>query len=72
MTLVDREFWDEALGDLAAGDATLLTLWGEPRRINMAVWHTSVVALSSRLSRQPVSIRQRGARSGDAAGTYGA
>ena len=46
MTLVDREFWDEALNDLAAGDATLLTLWGEPRRVNMALWHTSVVALS--------------------------
>ena len=46
MTRVDTAYWQEATRCLAAGEATLLSLWGEPGRVHMAVLDTDVVVLS--------------------------
>jgi Ni,Fe-hydrogenase III large subunit len=46
MTGVDTTYWQEATRCLAAGEATLLSLWGEPGRVHMAVLDTDVVVLS--------------------------
>lgn len=46
MTMVDAAYWQEAARCLAAGEATLLGLWGEPARVHMAVFDTQVVVLS--------------------------
>ena len=46
MTLVDATYWHEAIRCLAAGEATLLGLWGEPGRVHMAVFDNAVVVLS--------------------------
>jgi len=46
MTRVDTAYWQEATRCLAAGEATLLGLWGEPDRVHMAVLDTDVVVLS--------------------------
>src|SRR5262249_41113632 len=46
MTLVDTTYWQEATRCLAAGEATLLSLWGEPGRVHMAVQDETVVVLS--------------------------
>jgi Ni,Fe-hydrogenase III large subunit len=46
MTSVDTAYWQEATRCLAAGDATLLGLWGEPGRVHMAVLDAGVVVLS--------------------------
>jgi Ni,Fe-hydrogenase III large subunit len=46
MTVVDATYWQEAIRCLAAGEATLLGLWGEPGRIHMAVFDNAVVVLS--------------------------
>ncbi len=46
MTLVDTAYWQEATRLVAAGEATLLGLWGEPGRIHMAVFDHGVVVLS--------------------------
>ena len=37
MTAVDTGYWQEATRCLAAGQVTLLGLWGEPGRVHMAV-----------------------------------
>ena len=46
MTLVDTAYWQEATRLVAAGEATLLGLWGEPGRVHMAVFDHGVVVLS--------------------------
>ena len=47
MTGVDTAYWQEATRCLAAGEATLLSLWGEPGRVHMAVLdNADVVVLS--------------------------
>jgi Ni,Fe-hydrogenase III large subunit len=46
MTIVDTAYWQEATRYIAAGEATLLSLWGEPGRVHMAVLDQSVVVLS--------------------------
>ena len=46
MTLVDTAYWQEATRLVAAGEATLLGLWGEPGRVHMAVFDHGVVELS--------------------------
>jgi Ni,Fe-hydrogenase III large subunit len=46
MTLVDTTYWQEATRLVAAGEATLLGLWGEPGRVHMAVFDHGVVVLS--------------------------
>ena len=46
MTMVDADYWQQATRSLAAGDATLLGLWGEPGRVHMAVFDHGVVVLS--------------------------
>jgi Ni,Fe-hydrogenase III large subunit len=46
MTRVDTAYWQEATRCLAAGEATLLGLWGEPGRVHMAVLDTDIVVLS--------------------------
>jgi Ni,Fe-hydrogenase III large subunit len=46
MTLVDTAYWQEATRLMAAGEATLLGLWGEPERVHMAVFDHGVVMLS--------------------------
>ena len=46
MTRVDTAYWQEATRCLAAGEATLLGLWGEPGRVHMAVLDADVVVLS--------------------------
>jgi Ni,Fe-hydrogenase III large subunit len=46
MTLVDVDYWQVAIRCLAAGEVTLLGLWGEPGRVHMAVFDHSVVVLS--------------------------
>jgi Ni,Fe-hydrogenase III large subunit len=46
MTMVDAAYWQEATRCIAAGEATLLSLWGEPGRIYMAVLDSGVVVLS--------------------------
>jgi Ni,Fe-hydrogenase III large subunit len=46
MTLVDTAYWQEAARCLAAGEATLLGLWGEPDRVHMAVFDHGVLVLS--------------------------
>ena len=37
MTIVDTDEWQEATRRLAAGEATLLSLWGEAGRVHMAL-----------------------------------
>ncbi|HME23553.1 MAG TPA: hydrogenase expression protein HypE [Acetobacteraceae bacterium] len=44
--MVGADYWLQATRSLAAGDATLLGLWGEPRRVHMAVFDAGVVVLS--------------------------
>ncbi|HEY2617993.1 MAG TPA: hydrogenase expression protein HypE [Acetobacteraceae bacterium] len=46
MTRVDTAYWQEATRCLAAGEATLLGLWGEPDRVHMAVFDRDVIVLS--------------------------
>jgi Ni,Fe-hydrogenase III large subunit len=46
MTLVDTAYWQEATRLVAAGEATLLGLWGETGRVHMAVFDHGVVVLS--------------------------
>ena len=46
MTMVDAAYWQEATRYIAAGEATLLSLWGEPGRVHMAVLDSGVVVLS--------------------------
>ncbi len=46
MTLVGTEYWQDAARCLAAGEITLLGLWGEPGRVHMAVFDNTVVVLS--------------------------
>ena len=46
MTLVDTDTWQETTHRLAAGELTLLSLWGEPWRVHMAVLDTSVQVLT--------------------------
>jgi Ni,Fe-hydrogenase III large subunit len=46
MTMVDVDYWQQATRSLAAGDVTLLGLWGEPGRVHMAVFDHGVVVLS--------------------------
>jgi hypothetical protein len=46
MTIVDTAYWQEATRFLAAGEATLLSLWGEPGRIHMAVLDQGITVLS--------------------------
>jgi Ni,Fe-hydrogenase III large subunit len=46
MTIVNTEYWREATRCLAAGEVTLLSLWGEPGRVHMAVLDQGVVVLS--------------------------
>jgi Ni,Fe-hydrogenase III large subunit len=46
MTAVDAAYWQQAVRAIAAGDAALLSLWGEPERIHMAVFDNAIVVLS--------------------------
>jgi Ni,Fe-hydrogenase III large subunit len=46
MTAVDAAYWQQATHSIAAGDATLLSLWGEPGRVHMAVFDNRIVVLS--------------------------
>ena len=46
MSTIDAARWQEATRSLAAGEATLLGLWGEPSRVHMAVLDKRVVVLS--------------------------
>jgi Ni,Fe-hydrogenase III large subunit len=46
MTFVDTGAWQEATHRLAAGEATLLSLWGEPGRVHMALFDPSVSVLT--------------------------
>jgi Ni,Fe-hydrogenase III large subunit len=45
MTAVDSAYWQEAIRCLAAGEVTLLGLWGEPGCMHMAVFDNGVVVL---------------------------
>ena len=44
--IVETAYWQEATRCLSAGEATLLSLWGEPGRVHMAVLDKGVVVLS--------------------------
>jgi Ni,Fe-hydrogenase III large subunit len=46
MTAVDAAYWQQATQAVAAGDVTLLSLWGEPGRVHMAVLDNDIVVLS--------------------------
>jgi Ni,Fe-hydrogenase III large subunit len=46
MTIVDTGYWHEAIRCLTTGEVTLLSLWGEPGRVHMAVFDNTVVVLS--------------------------
>jgi Ni,Fe-hydrogenase III large subunit len=46
MTAVDTDYWQQATQSIAAGHATLLSLWGEPGCVHMAVWDNDIVVLS--------------------------
>jgi Ni,Fe-hydrogenase III large subunit len=46
MTIVDAGAWHDATHRLAAGGATLLSLWAEPRRVHMALLDASVRVLT--------------------------
>jgi Ni,Fe-hydrogenase III large subunit len=46
MTVVDAAYWQEATRCIAAGEVTLLSLWGEPGLVHMAVLDSGVVVLS--------------------------
>ena len=46
MTVVDAAYWQEATRCIAASEVTLLSLWGEPGRVHMAVLDSGVVVLS--------------------------
>ncbi len=46
MTLVDTNTWQETTHRLAVGEASLLSLWGEPGRVHMAVFDTSMSVLT--------------------------
>ena len=46
MTQVDAAYWQQATRAIAAGDVTLLSLWGEPERVHMAVLDNDIVVLS--------------------------
>lgn len=46
MTTVDTAYWQEAARIVGAGEATLLSLWGEPGRVHMAVLDKEIVVLS--------------------------
>ena len=46
MTVVDTNRWHEATGRLAAGEATLLSLWGETERVHMALHDNDIVVLT--------------------------
>jgi Ni,Fe-hydrogenase III large subunit len=37
--IIDATYWQEAAAALSAGEATLLSLWGEPGQVHMAVLH---------------------------------
>jgi Ni,Fe-hydrogenase III large subunit len=46
MTQVDAAYWQQAARAIAAADVTLLSLWGEPERVHMAVFDNEIVVLS--------------------------
>jgi Ni,Fe-hydrogenase III large subunit len=46
MTAVDTTYWQQATQSIAAGHVTLLSLWGEPGRVHMAVFDHGIVVLS--------------------------
>src|SRR5689334_2787950 len=46
MTTVDAAYWQQATRAIATGDVTLLSLWGEPERVHMAVLDNDIVVLS--------------------------
>jgi Ni,Fe-hydrogenase III large subunit len=46
MTIVHTDEWQEATRRLAAGEATLLSLWGEAGRVHMALHDNDVVVLT--------------------------
>jgi len=46
MTTVDAAYWQQATRAIAAGDVTLLSLWGEPGHVHMAVLDNDMVVLS--------------------------
>ncbi len=46
MTSVDSAYWQEARRCLSVGEVTLLSLWGEPGHVHMAVLDNGVVVLS--------------------------
>jgi hypothetical protein len=37
--IIDTTYWQEAAAALSAGEATLLSIWGEPGHVHMAVLH---------------------------------
>ena len=45
--IVERLQWENARARLRAGDATLVSLWGEPRLVHMALWEGTAVAVQS-------------------------
>jgi Ni,Fe-hydrogenase III large subunit len=47
MSRADEDAWTAAIIDLAAGGATLLTLWGEPGRVHMALLTDDDVSMLS-------------------------